>query len=170
MLTIRLQRVGKKKFPTYRIIVSEKTRDPQARHVEILGSYNPHDKEKGLVLKEDRIKYWIEKGAQTSNTVFNILLKAGLVTGEKKKSVTITNKRTDKLAKAKTEKEEAKKKADDDKKATEEAKVAEEVVVPELKAEEVAEEKKEEPKKEETPAEEPKVEEPKEEEKKKEEK
>ena len=62
MLTIRLQRVGKKKFPTYRVIVSEKTRDPQARHVEILGSYNPHDKEKGLVLKEDRIKYEEEYG------------------------------------------------------------------------------------------------------------
>ena len=131
MLTIRLQRVGKKKFPTYRVIISENARDTQAKHVEILGSYNPHDKEKGLVLKEDRIKYWLEKGAQSSNTVFNILVKAGLVTGKKKKSVTVSKKRTEKLEKNKAEKEAAKQKVAEEKKATAEAKVAEEAVVKE---------------------------------------
>jgi small subunit ribosomal protein S16 len=60
MLTIRFSRVGKKSFPTYRLIISEKARDPYGKSLEILGSYNPHTKD--LVAKADRIKYWISKG------------------------------------------------------------------------------------------------------------
>lgn len=115
MLAIRLQRVGRKKFPTYRVVISEKTKDPYADSLEILGSYNPHDKEKGLILKEDRVKYWLEKGAQTSETIFNLFLKLGLVKGDKKKSVFISKKRkgkldvknAEKLEKEKAAKEEA---------------------------------------------------------------
>ena len=79
MLTIRLQRTGKKKYATYRVVISEKARDTQSDHLEILGHFNPHDKETGLVVKTDRIKYWLEKGAQTSNTVHNLLIKNGLI-------------------------------------------------------------------------------------------
>ena len=42
MVMIRLNRVGKKKEPSYRFVVSEKARDPQAPALEILGFYNPH--------------------------------------------------------------------------------------------------------------------------------
>ena len=97
MLIIRLQRVGKLKKPTYRLIISEKSRSTCGTYLESLGSFNPHDKEKGLVLKTDRIKYWLEKGAQVSNTVHNILLKQGLAKGEKRKSVSITNARRKKM-------------------------------------------------------------------------
>jgi small subunit ribosomal protein S16 len=99
MLTIRLQRIGKKNNPTYRLVISEKARDTQGRNLEILGSFNPHAKEGGLVPNTERIKYWLEKGAQTSNTVHNLFLKAGLIGGEKKKkSVYISTDRAAKLA------------------------------------------------------------------------
>jgi len=97
MLIIRLQRVGKLKKPTYRLIISEKARSTRGTYLENLGSFNPHDKEKGLVVNAERIKYWIGKGAQTSNTVHNILLKLGLIKGDKRKAVTISNSRRKKM-------------------------------------------------------------------------
>jgi len=129
MLTIRLQRMGKRKNPTYRLIISEKARDTQYNSLEILGNYNPTQTPKVLELKADRIKYWISMGAQTSNTVNNILVREGVIEGKKRKSVTITNKRKTKMGVKKAEmleKENAKKEAVA--KATEEAKaVADEV-------------------------------------------
>ena len=104
MLTIRLQRIGKKNAPTYRLVISEKARDTQGRNLEILGSFNPHAVEGGLIPNTDRIKYWLSKGAQTSSTVHNLFLKAGILSGAKKaKSVYISTDRAAKLAeKAKT--------------------------------------------------------------------
>lgn len=101
MLTIRLQRVGKTKLASYRLIVSEKTRDTHDRYVELLGTYNPHDKEKGVNLLTDKIKHWLSVGATTSATVHNLFLKAGLVQGKKEKSVYLSNKRKAKLAEKK---------------------------------------------------------------------
>jgi len=102
MLTIRLQRIGKKNSPTYRLIISEKGRDTQGKHVEILGNYNPHNKNNELVAQTERINYWISKGAQTSNTVHNLLLKAGIITSaSKKKAVFISKTRATKLAEKK---------------------------------------------------------------------
>lgn len=98
MLTIRLQRVGKKKFPTYHLIVSEKTRDTQGKYLEALGHYNPHAPENGFMPKTDRIKYWLEKGASVSNTVNNLLVNAGVISGAKKKSVHLSRDRAAKLA------------------------------------------------------------------------
>ncbi|PIY93065.1 MAG: 30S ribosomal protein S16 [Candidatus Magasanikbacteria bacterium CG_4_10_14_0_8_um_filter_32_14] len=103
MLTIRLQRMGKRKNPTYRLIVSEKARDTQYNSLEILGNYNPIQIPKVLELKADRIKYWISKGAQTSNTVNNILVREGIIEGKKRKSVTISNKRKVKIGAKKVE-------------------------------------------------------------------
>ena len=99
MLTIRLQRMGKKNTPTYRLVISEKARDTQGRNLEILGSFNPHAVEGGLIPNTDRIKYWLDKGAQTSNTVHNLFLKAGIISADKKKkSVYISKERAVKLA------------------------------------------------------------------------
>jgi len=156
MLVIRLQRLGKKKQPTYRVVVSEKTKDTQANSLEILGHYNPVFSSKKLELKEDRIKYWLSKGAQASGTVHNLLIKAGVVSGDKKKSVAITNKRKVKMGekveavKAAEEKKKAVAKAkEDEAKSVAEAAKAEEVakveeVKEEVKVEVPAEEKKEE--------------------------
>lgn len=84
MLTIRLSRVGKKNLPMYRLIISEKGRDPYGRALEILGSYNPHSKD--LQAKGERIKYWLSKGAQMSPTVNNLLLDKKVIEGKKVKA------------------------------------------------------------------------------------
>jgi len=105
MLTIRLTRVGKKKYPTYRVIVSEKSRDPWGRFLEQLGNYNPHTKEK--TFNKERILHWLEKGAQPSATVYNLLVNAGIIKEDKKKhrrSVKITKRRNEKLQKAQADK------------------------------------------------------------------
>jgi len=101
MLIIRLQRVGKTKHANYRLIVSEKARDTYDKYTELLGTYDPHDKEKGLILKADRIKYWLSVGASTSNTINNLLVKAGVIQGKKKKSVYLSKSRKAKLAEKK---------------------------------------------------------------------
>jgi small subunit ribosomal protein S16 len=105
MLTIRLQRVGKAKHANYRLIVSEKARDTHDKYVELLGTYNPHDKEKGLNLKSDRIQYWLGVGATTSNTVHNLLVKAGINKEKKAKSVFLSTKRKVKIAEKKKKNE-----------------------------------------------------------------
>ncbi|MDP3043641.1 MAG: 30S ribosomal protein S16 [bacterium] len=81
MLTIRLSRIGKKNQPLYRLIISEKTKDPYGRALEILGSYNPFTKQ--LQAKNDRIKYWLSKGAQMSPTVNNLLIEKKIIEGKK---------------------------------------------------------------------------------------
>ena len=73
MLTIRLARIGKKKHPFYRIVVTEKTRPRNGRFVEIVGTYNPQTKPHAVVLKQDRVQYWLGKGAQPSDTVRSFL-------------------------------------------------------------------------------------------------
>jgi len=95
---IRLQRLGKKKSPCYRLIVSEKARDTQYGFLEKLGFYNPFSKEKKLEANEERIKYWLSVGAQPSATVHNLFLRSGLLSGKKKKVVKISKKRAGKLA------------------------------------------------------------------------
>lgn len=113
MLAIRLQRMGKKKVPTYRLIVSPKTQDTHDVYTELLGTYNPHAKENQFQPKADRVLYWISQGAQTSDTVHNLLVTAGIIKGDKKKSVFLSKKRHAKV-------DEKKKAAADAKKAAEE--------------------------------------------------
>ena len=112
MLMLRLQRIGKKKSPSYRLIVSEKTKDTQAGTLENLGVYNPTASPKIINLKKDRIEHWLSKGAQTSASVNNILVNVGIVTGEKRKSVFLSKKRQEKLG-AKAAEKEATKKAEE---------------------------------------------------------
>jgi len=142
MLIIRLQRVGKKKFPTYRLVISEKTKDTQGVYLEELGNFNPHVKENQLVAKVDRIKYWISKGAQMSATINNLFVANKIVEGKKQKSVFLSKKRKAKLEeknKAKVEAD-AKAKADAEaKKAAEEAAKAEAKVAAEAAAKAEAE-------------------------------
>ena len=86
MLTIRLTRVGKKKQPTFRIVVQDRSKDPWGKAFEIVGHYNPRSTPKALILKEDRIKEWIGKGAQPTAAVHNLLIGAKLIEGKKMKS------------------------------------------------------------------------------------
>ncbi len=138
MLTIRLSRVGKKNKPMYRLIISEKARDPYGRALEILGSYNPYTKE--FVVKAERINYWISQGAGTSNTVNNLLVEKGIIKGDKMKATKInTKKAKNKEQEAKDKGQEAKNKEQEakNKEQKEETKPAEEIKpVGEVKTEE----------------------------------
>ncbi len=82
MLKIRFNRTGKRNQASFRLVLQEHTIAPGGRHVEVLGSHNPHTKQ--TVLKTERIKHWIGAGAQLSDTVHNLLVKEGVVKGEKK--------------------------------------------------------------------------------------
>ncbi len=91
MLMIRLSRVGKKGYPTYRLVISEKQRDPYGKALEILGSYNPHTK--ALQIKAERVTHWISKGAQMSDTVNNLFVKNEIIKGKKTRSPQAKTKR-----------------------------------------------------------------------------
>ncbi len=82
MLMIRLRRVGRKNDPNFQIVLVDKRRAPKSgAFLELLGSYDPH--KKTLNLKSERITYWIQKGAQPSDTVHNMLVKQKLISGSK---------------------------------------------------------------------------------------
>ncbi|MFA5854363.1 MAG: 30S ribosomal protein S16 [Patescibacteria group bacterium] len=86
MLSIRLSRVGKKKMPSYRLIVTEKTRDPWGKVLEQLGTYDPLSKPRKIAFDIERVKYWMSKGAQPSATVHNMLVDLKAIESEKTKA------------------------------------------------------------------------------------
>ncbi len=74
--TIRLKRFGSKKRPYYRLVVVDSQAARDSRSIEEVGYYHPIEAEdKQVVLKEERIKEWLAKGAQPSATVKKILNK-----------------------------------------------------------------------------------------------
>lgn len=77
MLKIRLQRTGRKREPTFRVVVVEKDEPVKGAFHEILGLYLPSREEPVLELKEERINHWISKGATPSDTVARLLKKQG---------------------------------------------------------------------------------------------
>ncbi|HEB79517.1 MAG TPA: 30S ribosomal protein S16 [Rhodospirillales bacterium] len=81
-LKIRLSRGGAKKNPFYRVVVADSRSPRDGRYIERVGSYNPmvpKDQKERLVLKEERIKYWLGVGAQPTDRVARFLAGAGLV-------------------------------------------------------------------------------------------
>ncbi len=80
MLVIRFNRFGKRNQAAFRVVLQEKTKAPGHRHIEMLGSYNPHTK--AVTLKKERILYWIKQGAQPSDRTHNLLVKEGVVEGK----------------------------------------------------------------------------------------
>ena len=84
MLKIRLARIGKKKQPTYRFVVSDSQKDLYGKQLEILGNYNPRSKV--LDIKKERVEFWMGKGAQPSPTVHNLLVDQNIIKGEKVKA------------------------------------------------------------------------------------
>ncbi len=84
MLKIRLQRAGRSHDPSFRLILTDSRKPPKSgSYLELLGSY---DARKGKPqFKTERIKHWLSKGAQTSETVNNLLVGAKIVESKKKK-------------------------------------------------------------------------------------
>lgn len=73
LLAIRLMRTGAKKRPSYRIVVKEKQSKRDGAYLENLGTYNPTREPAEINLKTDRVRYWIEKGAQPTDTVQRLI-------------------------------------------------------------------------------------------------
>ncbi len=99
MVKIRLARVGKKKQPTYRFVVSDSQKDLYGKSLEILGSYNPFSKV--CDVKKDRVLFWLEKGAQCSPTAHNLLVDQNIITGKKVKASKAGKKKAEPEATAK---------------------------------------------------------------------
>lgn len=79
MIRIRLQRKGRKKRPIYHLVVADSRAARDGRIIEQVGRYDNVTESKEVVLNEDRILYWLETGAQPSDTVRKILRNSGLL-------------------------------------------------------------------------------------------
>jgi len=77
LLAIKLMRTGAKKRPSYRIIVKEKQSKRDGAYLENLGTYNPTREPAEIKLDMDRVRYWMEKGAQPTETVGQLIKASG---------------------------------------------------------------------------------------------
>lgn len=83
MLKIRLQRIGRKNDPSFRVVLTDsKNSTKSGKFKEIIGSYNPKSGE--VLFKADRVKYWVSMGAQVSDTIHNFLVTQKIIEGKKK--------------------------------------------------------------------------------------
>jgi small subunit ribosomal protein S16 len=80
MVRIRLRRIGRKKAPVYRIVVADSQSPRDGKFIEIIGQYAPRQQgEGGLKIDEARADYWLNVGAQPSDTVRSLLRRAGVL-------------------------------------------------------------------------------------------
>ena len=86
MLKIRLQRVGRKNDPSFRLIVTDHKKDSQSgKFIEILGHYDARSlKGERVQIKGERVKYWLSVGAQASDTVHNLLVSQKVIDAKKR--------------------------------------------------------------------------------------
>ncbi len=77
---IRLKRMGAKKSPFYRIVAADSRSPRDGRFIEQLGTYDPRQNPAVVTIKEEEVLAWLNNGAQPSDTVRNILSKAGIMT------------------------------------------------------------------------------------------
>jgi len=75
---IRLMRVGKKKQPSYRVVVADSRSPRDGRYIEILGQYQPRLEPSGFVVDDEKVLGWLRRGAQPSEQVHRLLVGAGL--------------------------------------------------------------------------------------------
>jgi small subunit ribosomal protein S16 len=79
MLKIRLRRVGARKKPSYRLVVTDIRAPRDGAFVDIVGHYDPRTNPETIVIKEDRALHWLKEGAQPTNTTARLLDKAGIL-------------------------------------------------------------------------------------------
>lgn len=75
MVAIRLMRLGAKRKPFYRIVVTDSKMPRESKAKEIVGYYDPMKEPPDIKLDLERVNYWLERGAQASNTVQSLLYK-----------------------------------------------------------------------------------------------
>jgi len=79
LLRIRLRRTGKKKQPSYRLVVADSRAPRDGAFVETIGHYDPLTDPPTVRINEDRAKDWMSKGAQPSETVAKLMRKQGIL-------------------------------------------------------------------------------------------
>ncbi len=142
-LKIRLARGGSKKRPYYRIVVADSRMPRDGRYIEKVGTYDPllaKDSEQRITILEERIKYWLSKGAKPTDRVLRFLAEAGILERRARNNPNKAKPGSKALERI----EEKKQKEEDAKAAAEEAKnaPAEEEAPAEAPAEEAAAEEK----------------------------
>lgn len=75
---IRLTRIGAKGKPSYRVVVAESESPRDGKFLEILGNYDPKKNPAEVILKEERVREWLAKGAKPTLTVSQLLEKKGI--------------------------------------------------------------------------------------------
>lgn len=133
---IRLQRIGRKNDPAFRMVVTEKTASVTAgNYVDLVGTYNP--KTKAFTVAADRIQEWVKKGAQLSPSLNNLLVNKGVIEGTKLPVISKSNLEKN-IAKRAAEEAAAKEAAEKAAQAAAAAAVAAETAAAEPVAEEAA--------------------------------
>ena len=79
MVRIRLQRLGSRHAPFYRVVVMDSRRAQNSKFIENLGYYNPTKNPQIVELKADRVKHWLSVGAQPTDTARNLIRKQGIL-------------------------------------------------------------------------------------------
>lgn len=83
MVRIRLRRMGAKRQPFYRVVVADSESPRDGRFLEIIGSYNPRTDPPTIIVKTERVQYWLSVGAQPSDSVVKLFKKVGITFGAK---------------------------------------------------------------------------------------
>lgn len=78
MVKIRLQRVGKKKKPSYRVVVADSRAPRDGAFIDIIGHYDPLTDPATVVIHEEKALKWLRQGAQPTETVASLLKKQGI--------------------------------------------------------------------------------------------
>ena len=76
---IRLNRIGEKKKPFYRIVAIDSRAPRHGRYLENVGTYNPHTDPSTVTFKEDRLRHWLQRGARPTPIVKQLMKKNGIL-------------------------------------------------------------------------------------------
>ncbi len=79
MVKIRLQRVGAKKVPSYRLVVADSRAPRDGAFIAIIGHYHPLDDPETVVINEEKALHWLRQGAQPTATTARLLSKLGIM-------------------------------------------------------------------------------------------
>ena len=79
MVKIRLQRVGSKKKPSYRLVVADAQTPRDGAFINLIGQYNPLTDPETIVIDEEKALYWLRQGAQPTATATRLLSKVGIL-------------------------------------------------------------------------------------------
>jgi len=118
-VVIRMRRLGAKKRPTYRFVATDSRMPRDGRFLETLGYYNPIEKPATVKIFEDKAAYWLDTGAQMSDTVAALFKQIGFAKkyammkkGEDVSDITLKETITERPKKRKRKKQEVKKESE----------------------------------------------------------